>query len=225
MVAAQTLEGLMTLDQAATEHSAIEGSWRGAEAYHLWLLAHRQLYDGQFEYARRTSLLLQEYEDLIDPVDIYSFIALACFYSKHYGRCSKAFIKLESITHAAKDRQDAYADLATSIFIKHPPADPASSRARKPDLHEPPFGPKAILTHTCMASGRDVGHADNTMMCKVCKHRSIVGELRGRQTCPLCHARYKTGSALDPASLLSSSVESHMSPTAPTMRSANHALV
>jgi WD repeat-containing protein 35 len=43
----------MTLDQVGSENSAIEGSWRGAEAYHFWLLAHRQLYEGQFEYARR----------------------------------------------------------------------------------------------------------------------------------------------------------------------------
>lgn len=108
----------MTLDAVASENSAVEGSWRGAEAYHFWLLAHRQLYDGQFEYARRTSLILQDYEDLLDAVDIYSFIAIACYYSKHYGRCSKAFMKLESIPGMSDEARESYADLATSIFVK-----------------------------------------------------------------------------------------------------------
>mmetsp|Transcript_15599 Transcript_15599/g.37800 ORF Transcript_15599/g.37800 Transcript_15599/m.37800 type:complete len:1119 (+) Transcript_15599:1703-5059(+) len=117
-VVVQTLDGLMTLDQVASENSAIEGSWRGAEAYHFWLLAHRQLYDGQFEYARRTSLILLEYEDLLEPVDIYSFIAISSYYSKHYGRCSKAFMKLESIPELSREKLDSFSDLATSIFVK-----------------------------------------------------------------------------------------------------------
>ena len=108
----------MTLDEVASGNSAFEGSWRGAEAYHFWLLAHRQLYDGQFEYARRTSLILQDYEDLLEPVDIYSFIAIACYYSRHYGRCSKAFMKLESIPEMSREQLDSYSDLATSIFVK-----------------------------------------------------------------------------------------------------------
>ena len=116
--AAQTLDGLMTLDQVASENAATEGSWRGAEAYHFWLLAHRQLYDGQFEYARRTSLILQDFEDLLDPIDIYCFIAIACYYSRHYGRCSKAFMKLESFPEMSREKLDSYSDLATSFFVK-----------------------------------------------------------------------------------------------------------
>lgn len=38
----------------------------------------------------------------------------------------QAFVKLESIPNIPKERRDAYADLAMSIFIAHPPADPRS---------------------------------------------------------------------------------------------------
>jgi WD repeat-containing protein 35 len=210
--AAQTLDGLMTLDQVASENSAMEGSWRGAEAYHFWLLAHRQLYDGQFEYARRTSLILQDYEDLLDSVDIYSFIAIACYYSRHYGRCSKAFMKLESIPGMAKENRESYSDLATSIFVKHPPTDPASSRSRRNDEVSAVGGSKLILTNICMASGREIGAADNVQACKSCNHRSITGELRGRATCPLCHSLFvKRGGTDD-----STPSAVNKSPTAPS---------
>jgi WD repeat-containing protein 35 len=117
-VAAQTLDGLMTLEQVASENSAIEGSWRGAEAFHFLLLAHRQLFDGQFEYARRTSLLLQDFEDLLDSVEIYSLIAITSYFSRYYGRCSKAFVKLESAPDNTKAKMAAYKKLATAVFLK-----------------------------------------------------------------------------------------------------------
>ena len=116
--AAQTLDGLMSFDQAADGNSVMEGSWRGAEAYHFLLLAHRQLYDGQLEYARRTSLVLQNFEDLLNPVELYSLIATSSYYSKYYGCCSKAFVKLESIPDLHRDKLAAYADLATAVFLR-----------------------------------------------------------------------------------------------------------
>ena len=47
--AAQTLAGLMTLEAAwgGVGGAGIDNAWHGAEAYHFWLLAHRQLYAGR----------------------------------------------------------------------------------------------------------------------------------------------------------------------------------
>jgi WD repeat-containing protein 35 len=45
--AAATLAGLMNAEAAAAGSRAFDNAWRGAEAYHFWLLAHRQLYSGQ----------------------------------------------------------------------------------------------------------------------------------------------------------------------------------
>eukprot|EP00798_Chlamydomonas_sp_ICE-L_P009063 gene9063-16189_t len=98
--AAQTLAGLMTLEAASGglgDGKGIDNAWRGAEAYHFWLLAHRQLYAGNVDLAMRTALQLREYEDILDPQEIYSFLGLASFYNKFFGQCSKAFIKFESL--------------------------------------------------------------------------------------------------------------------------------
>ena len=82
------------------------------------MLAHRQLFDGQFEYARRTSLLLKDFEDLLDSVEIYSLIAITSYFSRYYGRCSKAFVKLESAPDNTKAKMAAYKKLATAVFLK-----------------------------------------------------------------------------------------------------------
>lgn len=36
-------------------------AWHGAQAYHFWLLAHRQLYEGNTDAAMRTALHLRKY--------------------------------------------------------------------------------------------------------------------------------------------------------------------
>lgn len=38
----------MTLEAASgSDLKGLDNAWRGAEAYHFWLLAHQQLYNGQ----------------------------------------------------------------------------------------------------------------------------------------------------------------------------------
>lgn len=39
-------------------------TWRPAQAYHFWMLAHRQLYTGAVDAAFRTALLLYDYEEV-----------------------------------------------------------------------------------------------------------------------------------------------------------------
>ncbi|GAX81565.1 hypothetical protein CEUSTIGMA_g8993.t1 [Chlamydomonas eustigma] len=195
--AAQTLAGLMTLEAAsATDTKGIDSAWRGAEAYHFWLLAHRQLYAGQVDLAMRTALHLRNYEDVLDPQEVYSFLALASFYNKFFGQCSKAFIKLESLPAIPNDKREAFADLAMSIFLKNAPADPRSLRETmtKKGLNGKNPVVDALLEdlggnkeQVCVASGRIIKDG-NTVRCKTCKHSMIVTEVRGRETCPLCHA-------------------------------------
>lgn len=55
--------GLMTLDAANTgsgNTAGVEGAWHAAQAYHFWMLAHRQLYGGQTDAAMRTALNLRK---------------------------------------------------------------------------------------------------------------------------------------------------------------------
>ena len=49
----QTLQTLLDHDTTGME-KGLEEPWRGAEAYHFWLLAQRQLYSGAVDAALRT---------------------------------------------------------------------------------------------------------------------------------------------------------------------------
>ena len=109
---AATLETLLKQDAEATRGDGmgiasrtLDNAWHGAEAFHFFLLAQRQMYNGNVDQAcvrahalvvsarrlhltlpfvprMRTSLRLVHYEDILDPRDIYSLIALTSFYNK-----------------------------------------------------------------------------------------------------------------------------------------------
>ena len=54
----------------------------------------------------KTALRLANYEDIIDPKDVYSLIALTAYYNQYYAIASRAFIKLESLPSLApKERE------------------------------------------------------------------------------------------------------------------------
>ena len=58
------LVGLVELDAAGGPGSGsgpLVTAWHGAQAYHFWLLAHRQLYAGNTDAAMRTALHLRKY--------------------------------------------------------------------------------------------------------------------------------------------------------------------
>ncbi|KAK3287062.1 hypothetical protein CYMTET_5408 [Cymbomonas tetramitiformis] len=143
------------------------------------------LLQGRHATTKPRNLFDHEFEDVLDPVDIHSFIALASFYSKYYGKCSKAFIKLESSSAIPSEKQERFAELAISIFTKHPPQDPSSKGGRKGK--EAKVGLHGKIAQTvCVASGKEVS-GESMMGCKHCKHVMINSELRGDNFCPLCH--------------------------------------
>ena len=92
------------------------------------MLAQRQLTAGKFDDAMKSAMRLHDYEDILDPVTIYSLIALVCFYNQYYGQCSRAFIRLESMD-APKPVLEKYRKLAMNIFVKHPPRDPVDAKS------------------------------------------------------------------------------------------------
>ncbi len=59
---------------------------------------------------------LTEYDDLLDPKQAYSILALAALAARSYGICSKAFIKLESLGSLNDRQRQSYEDLALQIF-------------------------------------------------------------------------------------------------------------
>ncbi|KAI8474040.1 MAG: intraflagellar transport protein [Monoraphidium minutum] len=200
--AAATLEGLMSVEAAAAGSRAFDGAWRGAEAYHFWLLAHRQLYGGQVEAALRTALALRSYDDVLDPSEVWSFLALAAFYARFYGTCSKAFVKLESLPAIPEARRAAFAEVALAVFAANVPADPAGLREAAAAAARGGGGGRhgAMLDdleavdrdQVCVASGKALPEA-GWQRCRRCRHAMITAELGGRRTCPLCHAALPAG--------------------------------
>jgi WD repeat-containing protein 35 len=79
--ASKALDGLLSEEsQAAMSDSKIlDNAWRGAEAYHFFMLAQRQLRVGAIEAAFRTSMALMEYEDILNAKHIYSLIGKSFF--------------------------------------------------------------------------------------------------------------------------------------------------
>jgi WD repeat-containing protein 35 len=99
----------------------MDRAWRGAEAHHFWMLAHRQLYEGAFRAGLRTALNLQRYEDSLPALGIYSLLALMAFCAGYYGQCSKALTRLEHLDECSVEQREAFTELATAIFVEHNP--------------------------------------------------------------------------------------------------------
>ncbi|KAG9494630.1 hypothetical protein GDO78_002132 [Eleutherodactylus coqui] len=177
--ATSAIAGLLEED-SLSDNRIVDNPWRGAEAYHFFLLAQRQLYEGYVDAAMRTALHLRDYEDIIPAVEIYSLVALCGCANRDFGTSSKAFIKLESLALSPEQRQQ-YEDLALEIFTKHSPKD-----SRKADGEVFPEGGEGKLP-TCIASGRPITDYQ-FWMCSVCKHGVQDREIAVYSFCPLCHS-------------------------------------
>ncbi|CAM9895021.1 unnamed protein product [Heterosigma akashiwo] len=103
--------------------AVLDNAWRGAEAYHYYLLAQRQLYQAKMEAAMKTAIRLAEFEDILDPRHIYSLIALAAYNAQYLNICSRAFIKLETLPGLEEKEREALQDLALKIFLRTAPND------------------------------------------------------------------------------------------------------
>ncbi|KAJ3204187.1 WD repeat-containing protein 35 [Entophlyctis luteolus] len=117
------LEGLLAEDSAGTmETKFLDNVWRGAEAYHFYILAQRQFYSGNISGSMRTknkkALHLRNYDDIIEPKVIYGLLALASFHNNHFAVCSSAFIKLEALEQLNEEEKARIENLALSIFTR-----------------------------------------------------------------------------------------------------------
>eukprot|EP00927_Polykrikos_kofoidii_P070639 TRINITY_DN67050_c0_g1_i1.p1 TRINITY_DN67050_c0_g1~~TRINITY_DN67050_c0_g1_i1.p1 ORF type:complete len:1238 (+),score=226.96 TRINITY_DN67050_c0_g1_i1:119-3832(+) len=162
MTTAQTVQSLITADQSMSSDRALESPWRGCEAYHLYLLSQRQLYEGHYEQAMKTALRLSDYEDILDMQTIYSMIGLTTYYNKYFMQCSKAFIKLEASSDIVEEMRNKFGELALRIFTRNQPRDPSSRMMPCPkcqfrmqdwSIHCPSCNYRLPF---CVASGRTI---------------------------------------------------------------------
>jgi WD repeat-containing protein 35 len=156
----------------------------------------------------RTAIRCSEFEDVLEPYDIFSLIALAAYHCGYFGVCSKAFVKLETLhtstnssstdvmssansssngdTSTQQQQQQQKADviqtLAVNIFTKHPPLDndPLEQQLRDCLNEGKPF-------QACTVTGQLITSKTRAIMCKTCRHFAIERELQDITHCPLCH--------------------------------------
>ncbi|XP_023690491.1 WD repeat-containing protein 35 isoform X2 [Paramormyrops kingsleyae] len=178
--ATSALAGLLEED-ASSDSRVVDSAWRGAEAYHFFLLAQRQLYEGYVDAAMRTALHLRDYEDIIPAVEIYSLLAICSSANRAFGTCSRAFIRLESLESLRPEQRQMYEDLALEIFTKYSPKD-----NRKSELDSAPERAEGKLP-TCIVTGRPISEYQ-FWMCSVCKHCALEQEVSRHAFCPLCHS-------------------------------------
>ncbi|GAB1603121.1 repeat-containing 35-like isoform X2 [Argonauta hians] len=190
------LEGILYEDTASMSDShLIDNGWHPAEAYHFYILAQTQLQTGYVDSAMKTALVLRDYEDVLNPVDIYSLLALASYANYAFGTCSKAFIKLESLESLDAAQKKQYEELAFEIFSRHVPNDSKYNQVECPSCSSimsdwSSICPSCDIKYpTCIVSGRIIMDY-HYWMCNSCKHRAYESEIVQRQTCPLCHAPF-----------------------------------
>lgn len=196
MTTAQTVQSLITQDQSVASDKALESPWRGCEAYHFYLLAQRQLYEGHYEAAMKTAVRLSDYEDILDTQTIYSLIALTSYYNKYFLQCSKAFIKLEAGDDVPQEMRVKFGALALKIFTRNTPQDPQSKLYPCPKCKSPSCTAWSLSCPSCnhrlpgcIASGRPLFPDEDHMKCRVCRHKMYKSEVRRNRNCTLCHSR------------------------------------
>lgn len=179
-----------SLRLSSEERLLMTDVWRGAEAYHFYQLAQRQLMEGYTDAAMKTALLLIDYEQFIDTAPIYSLIALTSALNRNFSICSKAFIKLELLD----DEHEPYKKLASQIFSKYSPKLPANVNKIECPFCESvnyDFNTNCSNCETkfavCIASGRRILNMNDVWTCRCCKHSAIQSDLVAYHNCPLCH--------------------------------------
>ncbi len=109
---------MITSDINTSTDKILTNPWRGAEAWHFYMLAQKQLYDGQYKEALKTAIRTTEYELELTTKQVYSLLALAAYYSKHWKECSRAYTKLENMEKLLDDEREKFEQLAARIFNK-----------------------------------------------------------------------------------------------------------
>ena len=173
------LEGVLREEKKDIESSSmVDSAWRGAEAWHFYILACKQLYSGYPDAAATTTISLCQFEDLLDPVKIYSLQATAAAAARRFGLCSRAFTRLESLPMLTEEQREQYTQLAIKIFQKYKPQDANQYDRMHKDTKVP----------TCIVSGRPLTDCQ-FWMCSVCRHCAYEQEVNQLVICPLCHSQ------------------------------------
>ena len=191
-----TLDTLITSDLSNVNDKQLNNPWKGAEAYHFYMLCQSQLYQNNYKEALKTALRLVLYEKELGSKQVYQLIALASFLNKNYKFCSKALSTLEQLPSLTKTQRQSFKDLAVNIFTRYEPKNRNENMIICPSKNcGSSISEYSISCNfcgsnfsPCVVSGQSIFNK-GYFKCKRCKHRSLEKEVmkKGIKNCPLCH--------------------------------------
>uniref|UniRef100_A0A1I7X3U0 RING-type domain-containing protein n=1 Tax=Heterorhabditis bacteriophora TaxID=37862 RepID=A0A1I7X3U0_HETBA len=163
------LTGLLDEDVTVSleDSRMIDKAWKGAQAYHFFMLAQKQLFDGNHDGAMKTSLYLTEFEDILDPVEVYSLLGIY---------------------------HPFYIYLCNLNLFRYPPTDtrPQHVHCTGCDKLIRDYALFCSDCDTkfpiCIVTGKPMMDYQ-FWLCPVCKHKAYEQHIHNHKFCPLCHAQ------------------------------------
>jgi WD repeat-containing protein 35 len=174
----------------------IFNQWRGAEAFHYYMLCQVQLYNKKFKEACKTVMRLTLYEKELGSEEVYRLIALCSYLNKCFKICSYALCILQNLESIDKFRRLKYKELAESIFLKFGPKNIDEKFFKCPneeckqlvseyDIYCKNCG---NTFSGCVLTGASI-FDHHYFKCKQCHHKTKKSEVKKKpiNNCPLCH--------------------------------------
>ena len=150
----------------------------------------------------KTAMRLLEYEKELGTKEVYSIVALSCYFNQCFKECSKAFVKLERLPDLTEKEREKYENLAIQLFSRNPPVDrktvsfkcPKSSCQSQISEFDTSCNDCGSHFSPCIASGISI-LAKVYYTCKTCKHKALEAELQQLRLkhCTLCHGKVEGG--------------------------------
>ena len=174
----------------------IFNQWRGAEAFHYYMLCQVQLYNKKFKEACKTVMRLTLYEKEIGTEEVYRLIALCSYLNKCFKICSYALCILQNYDKIHINRRLKYKELAESIFLKFGPKNidekyfKCSNEDCKQLVSEYDIYCKNCGNNFsgCVLTGASI-FDHHYFKCKQCHHKTKKSEVKKNpiNNFPLCH--------------------------------------
>ena len=174
----------------------INNHWRGAEAYHYYLLCQVQLHNKKYKSSCKTAMRLRFYEDILGTETVYKLIAICSYMNKCYKIFANALGVLSNDESINKNLRIKFNQMAKDFFLKKKPEniDEKFYKCPNPDCQEPISEYDTYcctcgyIMYGCVLSGMSI--LDNKYFkCKQCRNKTIKVEVKKKQFkhCPLCH--------------------------------------
>ena len=170
--------------------------WRGAEAYHYYLLCQSQLHKKQYKSSCKTVMRLRFYEDILGTETVYRLIAICSYMNKCYKFFEYALGILSNDSKINKNVRLKYKQMAKDFFLKNKPENKDEKFYKCPneDCQEPISeydtycNSCGFVMYGCVLTGRSI--LDNKYFkCRQCRNKTIKIEVKKQpfKHCPLCH--------------------------------------